>query len=174
MRLYRKIENRADIKPSVFYLMTSHHPPCQLNRTWEVNVFSHKIYICTRCFGQYLGIFLSLLFLLTSDFVLKGTLREFLLLCILPFPVIIDWLSQTLGFRESSNVIRIISGFIFGINLGILIHFFLNGITLMFITLMVIYVVYAGFVIVLLRRYDVLGAYMEPYEDFIASDLSSE
>src|SRR5258708_14182676 len=99
--------------------MTAHHPPCQLNRTWHFNFCGHKLYFCTRCIGQYSGMILALFAMLFAGFKVTTIWNAGAYFLLLPFPATCDWFTQTMGWRESINSIRVLSGFLYGISLGV-------------------------------------------------------
>ncbi len=73
--------------------------------------------VCARDTGIYTGVFVSLCFIViskrwNSDKPVK--LTHALILCLMTFPMMLDGVSSYLGFRESSNLIRIITGGLFG------------------------------------------------------------
>lgn len=167
MKFYDRITNENAIVPSVFFLITAHHPPCQLNRTWRINIWGHKIYICTRCMGQYIGILLSLIVVLSKWLLIEQGLQMAIVFGVFPFPATIDWFTQTMGLRESNNVIRCLTGFLYGISLGTCISCFimLNFNAILISSLL--YSLYIACVIYLLRKLQLIENYLNPYEDFL-------
>jgi Predicted membrane protein len=65
--------------------------------------------ICSRCAGIYLG-FLGGLFLFLIVPAIRDRVFPTLLLVILVAPLVLDGVSQALGFRESTNDLRMITG----------------------------------------------------------------
>ena len=167
MQFYKKIQTELNIQPSIFFLITSHHPPCQLNRTWKLTLFGHKIFICTRCFGQYAGTILGVLsiILFSPTF---SVIEALFLFGLLPFPATLDWLTQTIMPRESINPIRALTGFLFGLSVGVCLGCILSlnlGCLLIAIPIYSLYMI-IGFG--LLQRSNIIQDYLTPYEDFLS------
>ena len=86
--------------------------------------------VCARCTGIYLGALSTLLsyhFLkdfLLEDFLLTGYLTDykylFFISFILMIPTAIDGITQLLKWRESNNVIRVVTGLLCGIGYGLI------------------------------------------------------
>lgn len=169
MKLYCKIDDESEIRPSLFFLMTSHHPPCQLNRTWQISLFGHLLFICTRCLGQYLGIIFAVVMMAISGFQVNQLLEALIFYVLLPIPVIIDWLTQTLRWRESANPIRVLTGFLFGLSLGATIMSVLTWNLPMLIVSFVSYGFYLVIGLWILKRFQVIDQYLAPYEEFVSS-----
>ncbi len=174
MKIYQKITSEDEITPSIFYLITSHHPPCQLNRTWRLIVFGHRIYICTRCLGQYIGMALAIFATISLDFQVECIGSALLFFGILPFPAAFDWFTQTVWGRESVNSIRVLTGFLLGISLGTSIGAFLSRNWNYLAVALLICFSYMIIIMILLRRNRIITAYLDPYEQFIATTMNTE
>ncbi len=85
------------------------------------NILGHYFPVCSRCTGLYLGAILFFTYSLLFFIVYSQTL--ILLTFIIITPMIIDGLTQYLGFRESNNGLRLITGFAAGFGLALLILF---------------------------------------------------
>lgn len=94
------------------------------HRHWiTLHAFGRELRLCARCSGVVLG-FLSLKALLIA---LVSSLDNFIpfqtgfsISLILALPAIIDWTTQSLGFRESTNNLRVLTGFFEGVAVGLL------------------------------------------------------
>jgi len=140
-----------------------HHPYCQLNRTLQVSLFGKKIVLCTRCTGQYsmmlLYLILSLLFEIKEPAVL---------IYLLPLPATLDWLTQTIKWRESTTPIRLLTGGLFGIWLAVAVRhiiFWDSHILLQLLYQSIIYIM--AVLLVLIAKKGSIDDYLQPYEDFI-------
>lgn len=69
--------------------------------------------VCARCTGIYTG--MSVFFLLLFFIEFSYGLNLFFLSILLILPTALDGITQLLKLRESTNVIRLITGFICGI-----------------------------------------------------------
>ncbi|HVQ00092.1 MAG TPA: DUF2085 domain-containing protein [Candidatus Thermoplasmatota archaeon] len=72
---------------------------------------------CTRCTAIWLGIAIGLGFIMLVTLELTGGFLVALILCIVPLGI--DGVGQLLGFWESTNIIRFITGFPAGIICGV-------------------------------------------------------
>ncbi len=75
--------------------------------------------ICSRCTGIYLGI--SLCYILIHFINVTYTLFTLFIAILISAPTFIDATTQLLGFRESNNKLRFITGLIAGFGLLILV-----------------------------------------------------
>ena len=72
--------------------------------------------LCSRCLGILIGGTIGLILVINKYQI------EIIWSVLLILPLIIDGFSQALKYRESNNVIRLITGFLFGLGL----QFFLS------------------------------------------------
>jgi uncharacterized membrane protein len=91
------------------------------HRHWiTLKFFGNSVRLCARCSGTVLGFF----FVTIYSFILpiKNSLPpQFVGLCVLlALPTAIDWLTQTWRLRESSNKLRLFTGFLIGVGVGLL------------------------------------------------------
>jgi len=105
----------------IIILLLSHHTKDKLHRTLHCRVCNHDIYLCTRCYSTIAGLLISsgLLVSLKMHF-LKNTNLSLVLFLFFLLPPMIDWSSQYIGFRESTNRIRFATGFLLGFSISIL------------------------------------------------------
>lgn len=68
----------------------------------------HQFPVCARCTGFYISLAIVLLYDLL--FPIKFTFNGFIMGIILCMPFIIDGVTQYLGFRQSTNLLRLITG----------------------------------------------------------------
>lgn len=64
--------------------------------------------LCARCTGIFLG------YLTIPIFHMELIKPSIILIILFSLPLIIDSFTQVMGFRESNNILRVISGFLFG------------------------------------------------------------
>ncbi|TFH54345.1 MAG: DUF2085 domain-containing protein [Methanothrix sp.] len=76
-------------------------------------------YLCSRCIGILFGEILAII-LFTFNY-----LMNFTIFFIFTIPLIIDGLTQLLNLRKSNNLLRLITGLLFGIGINYLLGLFL-------------------------------------------------
>ena len=89
------------------------------HRHWITLSFNgKKIRLCSRCSGTVVGYsLLKFVFVQGLKIVNSLLLHHQLFLCILfSFPTILDWITQTWDWRESTNNLRLATGFFLGIS----------------------------------------------------------
>ncbi|NQU79744.1 DUF2085 domain-containing protein [Candidatus Woesearchaeota archaeon] len=84
---------------------------CSCHRKTERSMwfFGLEKYLCSRCLGILLG------GLIASFIHFYGLHFSLLFSLVLTIPLFIDGFSQSLGYRESNNSLRIITGILFGL-----------------------------------------------------------
>ena len=86
--------------------------------------------ICSRCFGIYFSLFISLVILFSLAF----RFSKFVVISIfvvLNFPLVVDGLTQYFGWRESNNSFRFITGVLAGVGSSFA-AYYLVGIVFLF------------------------------------------
>lgn len=86
----------------------------------------HQFPVCARCTGFYTGLITYLI--INSIYKHPYNFNILLISMILMIPVTIDGLTQYFGPRESTNTLRLITGFIGGIGLIIFLKIIMRGI----------------------------------------------
>jgi len=77
-------------------------------------IFGSNMGLCSRCFGIYLGIFLIGIYL-----GIKAKIKINLKVStIFMIPLLIDGITQSIGLRQSDNLLRFVTGFLFGLGIG--------------------------------------------------------
>lgn len=85
-----------------------------------ISVFGRQLHVCARCSGIVLGLLvfkISLLFLNFHNYSLPFLLG-FPISLLLALPSMIDWITQKLGFRQSTNDVRLTAGFLEGLGVA--------------------------------------------------------
>ena len=92
-------------------------------------VKGHYFPVCSRCTGFYLGAFSYFLYVYFNF--IEYTPSIIFIAFLMLIPTFMDGSTQLFGFRESNNLLRLITGLIGGIGLAILIkafkYFILSG-----------------------------------------------
>lgn len=101
-------------KKSLPRLVLCHRLP---DRTFKIGKYHFPM--CTRCTGLYIGAFFYFTFVYFNY--VQYNLFFILFGMLIMFPILIDGLTQFLGYRESNNILRFSTGLIASIGLGILV-----------------------------------------------------
>jgi uncharacterized membrane protein len=84
----------------------------------------NQMAVCTRCSGRELGMAIGMLLMVFKRF--KVNWGFVILIVLMVVPMAIDAVPQYMGFWESTNISRLITGFLFGaatsIIIGTLLH----------------------------------------------------
>ena len=83
------------------------------------NIRGRYFPVCARCTGLYLGVFFYLIYQYYSYVYYSIDLTILAILMVVP--TFLDGFTQFLGLRESDNKLRLITGFLGGIGLSILV-----------------------------------------------------
>ena len=110
---------------SLAFLLLSHHEIENLHRTIHIRFMGKEYYFCSRCTGKFSGVIaVFVLFLLGLNIPREAYL---LIMALFPLPSTIDWVTQSIGIRESKNWIRVITGHLLGITWGLLFLSLIGG-----------------------------------------------
>lgn len=104
---------------NLILLLLSHHSEEYYNRTFTLSFHGREIHFCARCSG----VILSFLGAICCEFLINLKIEAILgliLASLLAVPVMIDWGTQKLGYRESKNSIRFGTGMLVGIGITFL------------------------------------------------------
>lgn len=87
---------------------------CHRKRERSFKIGRHYSPLCSRCTAILVGLLSGLVATMFTDFVLLIPLS---ILLMLTFPMMVDGITQHLGWRESNNFLRAITGFLFGLSI---------------------------------------------------------
>ncbi|MFX1297174.1 MAG: DUF2085 domain-containing protein [Promethearchaeota archaeon] len=104
---------------NIIHLLFSHHTEEYYNRTFTISFRDKEFHICARCSGVVSIFFVAFGYFLFTKLELDSTF-SLLLATLLVIPVLIDWGTQKLGYRESKNPIRFITGALLGLGIALL------------------------------------------------------
>ena len=99
----------------------------------RVSLFGRSLYLCGRCTGIYGGLGGGLLFLFIFQIQLNPEWFWFFIAVLLGYTTIIDWMSQRLTPRKTTNFVRASTGF--GSGLALAIIFYLANLLYMLVAL---------------------------------------
>jgi uncharacterized membrane protein len=83
------------------------------------NIRGHYFPVCARCTGFYIGAFSYFIFV--YFFYVQYTASLIILAILMVIPTFLDGFTQFLGSRESSNMLRLLTGLVGGVGLAILV-----------------------------------------------------
>jgi uncharacterized membrane protein len=115
------------------HMLLSHHPPSMYGHCLRVSIKGRSIYLCGRCSGIYGGLGLGLIFLFIFQIQLNPEWFWFFIAVLLGYTTIIDWMSQRLTPRKTTNFVRASTGFLSGLALAII--FYLGNLGYMLVAL---------------------------------------
>ena len=94
------------------------------HRHWfTLRIFGREVRLCARCSGYVVGFFILTVFhsFFVLPFIHSLKVHLQLFFCfLLIIPLTYDWITQSWGWRESNNVLRLITGAILGIGVSLL------------------------------------------------------
>ncbi|MGY5872083.1 MAG: DUF2085 domain-containing protein [Candidatus Thorarchaeota archaeon] len=125
--------SRSDDVKEGFHMLLSHHPPSLYGHCLRVSFRGRSLYFCGRCTGIYGGLGLGIILLIAFQVNLTPEWFWFLFSVILGFTTVVDWMSQRLTPRKTTNHIRAISGF--GSGFGLAIIFLIGDLAFMLVAL---------------------------------------
>jgi len=135
------------------HMMISHHPPSMYGHCLRISFRGRSLYLCGRCTGIYGGMGLGLVALLLLHPTLQPDWLWFAIALVLGFSTVVDWMSQRLTPRKTTNIMRAATGFLSGLALAIV--FYLGNLFYMLVTLSVMLVSVGGVGLIQSRRHRV-------------------
>ena len=112
-------DGSGDFREGLSMLLT-HHPPSMYGHCLRVSFMGRSLYLCGRCSGIYGGLGGGLLFLFFFQIQLVPEWLWFFIAVALGYTTIIDWMSQRLTPRKTTNFTRASTGFMSGLALAII------------------------------------------------------
>lgn len=92
-------------------------PLCHGMASRSLEMFGTLMPICARCTGVYLGMLVGILTFAAMPWIEGRLLKPMMLIALVPIAV--DGVTQALGFRESTNALRVVTGFVAAFAFGI-------------------------------------------------------
>ena len=115
------------------HTLISHHPPSQFGHCLRLSFRGRSIYFCARCTGLYGGLALGVVGILLLNLVLEPSWLWFMVALALGFTTVVDWMTQRIARRKTTNHIRFVTGI--GSGVGLAMVFLLSNLVFMLITL---------------------------------------
>lgn len=100
---------------------------CHKIKDRSIEFFGLENYFCSRCLGVYIGFITGFIFRFIFDVNINT-----LFFLVLTLPLIIDGFSQFFDLKESNNLLRIMTGLLFGIGIAytdLIVRIFLSNFT---------------------------------------------
>ncbi|MBN1785672.1 MAG: DUF2085 domain-containing protein [Candidatus Methanofastidiosa archaeon] len=88
---------------------------CHQKAERSLFLFGEKMAVCARCFGIYVGLLIGTVAIPIYGKIEKIRVPDYRLALLSLVPLAIDGFSQLSGLRESSNELRLLTGFLFGL-----------------------------------------------------------
>jgi uncharacterized membrane protein len=104
-------QEKADSRPSLWFLILSHHSFARLSHTFRISVGTRNVYVCARCTGIAIGMIAGLAYV---NVLAEWFFQYPVLIFVFTSPAAIDWLLQVFKWRESTNSRRLITGALIG------------------------------------------------------------
>lgn len=123
-----------DVKDGI-HMLLSHHPPSMYGHCLRVSIRGKSLYLCARCTGIYGGLAIGIIALFALNIALEPSWLWFLIAVAIGFSTVIDWMSQRLTPRKTTNLVRASTGFLSGFSLAII--FLLSDLFYMLVVLVV-------------------------------------
>ncbi|MHB8351642.1 MAG: DUF2085 domain-containing protein [Thermoplasmata archaeon] len=127
-------------------ILLAHHGPERFHRTYRLPWGNPSLHVCARCTGELIGIagFLALLGATLARLIPLFDPPVQLLFALAPFPAALDWVTQSLGRRESTNHVRLFSGALLGASFADLLALAITGRWLLLLGGIVVAGLYVG------------------------------
>lgn len=132
--------------PPDWEILLAHHGPERYHRTYRVPWRNSSLHLCARCTGELFG---TVAFLALLGAALAHLLPLFdppfqLPFALAPLPAALDWVTQSIGTRESTNPLRIVSGALLGAAFADLLALAFTGQWLLFLGALGVIAAYIG------------------------------
>jgi uncharacterized membrane protein len=91
------------------------------NHWFTLSLYGYRLRLCARCSGYLLGFTVPMLFSgsIAVPLGFLGSGVQQLVCVILALPYALDWVTQSWGFRQSSNPVRLATGILLGVDIFI-------------------------------------------------------
>lgn len=129
-----EFDRTSDFREGV-HMLLSHHHPSMYGHCLRVSFLGRSVYLCGRCSGIYGGLGGGLIILFIFQIPLNPEWFWFFVAVALGFTTVIDWMSQRLTPRKTTNFVRASTGFMSGLALAII--FYLANLAYMLVALAV-------------------------------------
>jgi uncharacterized membrane protein len=114
-----RLGRSEDVKDGI-HMLLSHHPPSLYGHCLRLTLRGRSLYFCARCTGIYGGLVIGVVAFLILPITLEPSWLWFLIAVAIGFSTVIDWMSQRLTPRKTTNFVRATTGFMSGLSLAII------------------------------------------------------
>lgn len=155
-------------KAPILALLLSHHPPVQHNRTLCLRLTpNRRVRLCARCTGEGIGL-VATLWALHHVATWPGW-AALLVASALTLPAIVDWSTQAMELRESTNLVRLITGAMFASGCVTIGYFVAIGRFALFAGGLCIVAAFGLTALKLLQRAGAIERVLLPFEEYAES-----
>ncbi|MHA2379894.1 MAG: DUF2085 domain-containing protein [Candidatus Thorarchaeota archaeon] len=114
--------SKRDELRETLHMLLSHHPPSMYGHCLRVSFRGRSLYLCSRCAGIYGGLGLGIVFLFLIRFDREPSWFWFFIALAIGFSTVVDWISQRLTPRKTTNITRAATGFLSGVSLAMILY----------------------------------------------------
>lgn len=167
IRCFRSKSKTEDEKPvecSLRYILLAHHPPNQLDHTIKIKLGGDIFYLCARCTGVLTGLFFSVIF--THYFEGISTTSYPLIFAVCLIPGTFDWIGHNTNVWKSNNVVRVSTGVLLGVPIGIAISSLIFGNFLIIVEFVLLSCIYLILLLIVCYRVPQLEKHLQEYDEF--------
>ena len=162
-------EDEKSVECSLRYILLAHHPPSQLDHTIKVNFRNGVVYLCARCTGVLAGLFFSVLF--AHHFKEISPTSYPLLFAVCLIPGTLDWICHNNNMWKSNNTVRVSTGVLLGVPIGIAISSLIFGNFLILVEFVLLSFVYLILLLIVCSRIPQLEKHLQEYDEFASRSL---
>jgi uncharacterized membrane protein len=138
--------SREPPDPPAWEILVSHHLPRRYARTFSIHFPRGTVHLCARCSGQALGIVAYVVLFVASRLATSSLFEPLpqLVIALAPLPAALDWVSQSMGGRESTNLVRAVTGAMLGFALSDVLALLAFGKWNLFGAAVIVFALYVG------------------------------
>ena len=97
------------------------HLICHSQKDRCFKIAGKRLPLCSRCLGVYLSLVLFTVIFWLFQFTIQERMVLFIVALAFNLPLMVDGITQFLGWRESNNSLRFITGILSGVGLALIV-----------------------------------------------------